>query len=447
MANGTLTEGASSISGDSVTLCQAAASYQATLASRLAQAGMLRRVLRFGPELQVLEPDKTGRLKLVKRFSLYKVSNQMLWTAWGLLPSRGRPQLPIVATTWLASQLAAKWVTPDGIFHGLPGLALPSLHSARANGSRTLIENATLHPRHWQGEVLRECAQFGMSPKACSAVLPPGLIRRLEREYELCDNIIVPSTTARRSFEEFGLAHKAQVVWPGVDPEVFSSPAERVISPVFRACFLGRIGLSKGITYLLQAWNLLALPLAELVLAGPIQPDIKPFLKRYAGSTVTLTGALSPSEVVNQYHAASVFIHPSPNEGLGLVLLEAMACGLPVIATERSGAEDCVTHGKDGLIIPARRVDELAEAIWWCFQHQQDLPAMGRAARQKVEQRFTRAHYEERQMGVYRSLAGRPLAQGRTAELADWSRQLGLQHVTLLRKASRGRGRPRHKTP
>ncbi|HYL95598.1 MAG TPA: glycosyltransferase, partial [Terriglobales bacterium] len=386
MADRTLSYGTSNISGGSVTLCQAAASYQATLPVRLAQAGMLCRLLRFGPELQVLEQDETGDLKLVKSSSLYKLSNQTLWTAWGLLPSRGRPQLPMVATTWLAGRLAAKWVIPGGIFHGLPGLSLPSLRSARANGSRTLIENATLHPRHWQREVLHDCAQFGVSPAACSAILPETLIRRMEREYALCDSIIVPSTTARRSFEEFGLADKAQVVCPGVDHEFFSPPADPVISPVFRACFVGRIELSKGITYLLQAWNLLALPMAELVLAGPIQRDIKPLLKQYAGSNVTLTGPLSPREVVEQYHAANVFIHASPNEGLGLVLLEAMACGLPVIATDRSGAEDCVTHGKDGLVIPARSVNQLAEGIWWCFRHRQELPAMGKAARRKVEQ-------------------------------------------------------------
>jgi len=129
--------------------------------------------------------------------------------------------------------------------------------------------------------------------------------------------------------------------------------------------------------------------------------------------------------VVNQYHRANIFIHPSPNEGLGLVLLEAMACGLPVIATDRSGAEDCVTHGRDGLIIPARSVNELAEAIWWCFQHRQELPAMGKAARQKVEQRFTRNHYEERQIEIYHSLANQPLAQRSTAEPTDSPRRVG----------------------
>ena len=394
-----------------VTLCQAAASYQATLAIKLAQAGMLRRVFRFGPELQILEASENGHLKLVKQFPLYRALHRCLWTAWGVLPGRRGAQLPIVATTWLAGRIAARWLPREGIFHGLPGLALPSLQ-ARVGDSKSLIENATLHPRHWQREVLYECAQFGVKPGACTALLPAALIRRLEREYELCDAIIVPSTTARRSFEEFGLANKALLVWPGVDEEFFSPAPVKAASAVFRACFVGRIELSKGIAYLLKAWKELALPQAELVLAGPVQPEIRSMLKGGAGCNVHLTGTLSPREVVDLYRTASVFVHPSPSEGLGMVLLEAMACGLPVIATDRSGAEDCVSNGKDGIVIPARRVDALAEAILWCWRHQQDLPAMGGAARRKIEHRFTRAHYEERQIALYRSLAGHQPIQG-----------------------------------
>jgi len=67
----------------------------------------------------------------------------------------------------------------------------------------------------------------------------------------------------------------------------------------------------------------------------------------------------------------------------------------------------------------------LAEAIWWCFRHRQELPSMGKAARQKIEQRFTRAHYEERQIEVYRSLAHQPLAQGSRAEPEDSPHQVG----------------------
>lgn len=387
-----------------VTLCQAAASYQATLPSALVRAGMLRRLIRFVPQLQILQPGETGRLNIIKQFPLYSAFKRCLWRAWGLLAGSGRPRLPMVATSWLEARLAGHWVPAQGIFHGLPGSMLPVLQ-ARQTMLTTLLESATLHPRCWQREVLYECTQAGVNPNACAAVLPTALIRRVERECQLCDAIVVPSTTARRSFAEFGLAEKTHVVWPGVDSEFFSPAASLSPSPIFRACFVGRMELAKGIAYLLQAWKLLALPQAELVLVGPVQPDGRSLLRQYSRSNVIITGALQPHEVANQYRSANVFVHPSANEGLGLVLLEAMSSGLPVIATDRSGAEDCVTNGKDGFVIPARRVEQLAEAISWCFHHRRELPAMGVAARNKILRQFTRAHYEERQIALYRLLA------------------------------------------
>jgi len=163
----------------------------------------------------------------------------------------------------------------------------------------SLLENGTLHARCWQREVLFECGQAGIKPGACPTALPLPLSRRLEREYELCDAIIVPSTTARRSFAEFGLAQKTHVVWPGVDSDFFSPLPSLLPSPKFRACYVGRIGLAKGVTYLLQAWKTLALPQAELVLVGPVQPDIRPILAQYVGSNIMVTGPLPPRQVAD----------------------------------------------------------------------------------------------------------------------------------------------------
>ncbi|HJS98275.1 MAG TPA: glycosyltransferase family 4 protein, partial [Terriglobales bacterium] len=296
-----------------VILCQAAASYQATLPAALFRAGMLRRVICSVPELQILEPTAAGDLEIVKRYLLYKACRAFLWRAWGALARQTKPQLPIVATSWLAGRLLAPWVAEDSIFHGLPGLMLPALR-AREGCLTSLLENASLHARCWQREVRHECAQAGMEPGRCAATLPPALIRRLEREYELCDAIIVPSTTARRSFAEFGLGHKTHIVWPGVDSDFFSPSQEPSPSSAFRVCFVGRIELAKGIMYLLQAWKLLALRNAELVLVGPVQPHIRSILSHYSRSNIVLTGALPPRQVVQQYRSAHVFLHPSANE-------------------------------------------------------------------------------------------------------------------------------------
>jgi glycosyltransferase involved in cell wall biosynthesis len=83
-----------------------------------------------------------------------------------------------------------------------------------------------------------------------------------------------------------------------------------------------------------------------------------------------------------------------------------MSSGLPVVATELSGAKDCVTPGVDGTIVPARDPEALAEAILFHYNNPESTVAMGKAARAKIEQNFTVEHYIERNIGLYCSLVG-----------------------------------------
>jgi glycosyltransferase involved in cell wall biosynthesis len=119
-----------------------------------------------------------------------------------------------------------------------------------------------------------------------------------------------------------------------------------------------------------------------------------------------LVGALPVREVVRCYREATLFVQPSPNEGLAQALLEAMAAGLPVVATDKTGASECVKNGKEGLVVPARDVDALAEAILWCYQHREEGQEMGKAARRRIESQFKLEHYNERVVALYRALAG-----------------------------------------
>jgi colanic acid/amylovoran biosynthesis glycosyltransferase len=83
-----------------------------------------------------------------------------------------------------------------------------------------------------------------------------------------------------------------------------------------------------------------------------------------------------------------------------------------VVATAASGAEDCVTPGKDGTIVPERDCHALAEALLWHYENRDATREMGRAARAAIEARFTVAHYEERMIGFYHSLMqSRAIAQ------------------------------------
>jgi glycosyltransferase involved in cell wall biosynthesis len=261
-----------------------------------------------------------------------------------------------------------------------------------------------LHPQSWQREVLAECDRFRIQPDECPILLPQRLIDRIEREFTECDAIVVPSTSARRSFESFPYAGKVKVIAPGVDVRFFFPPLEPQSDSTFRVCYVGRFELAKGSSYLLQAWKKLALRNAELVLVGDLLPEMQSLMRDYATPNVRLLGRLSRQEVAAIYRQSNVFVFPSVNEGFGMVILEAMASGLAVIATKGTGADDCVTHGRNGLIVPSRDPGALAESLQWAHHHPQDALALGQAARASVESSFTLSHYNHRIIDLYSSL-------------------------------------------
>jgi glycosyltransferase involved in cell wall biosynthesis len=389
----------------SVTLAVGKAPYQKTLASSLLRVGMLRQVCDLGPYLDIQEPDENGSLHTMKRFPVYGFSTRAAWALWRRMLKRSFPQPPVVLNVWLSDRLLANWIAPSTIFHGRTGVCLASLQAARRQGSITLVENAARHPRHWDETRLEESRRLKLQVRGGFLSLADPLLRRREREFELCDRIVVPSTVARQSFADLGYGAKTSVVPLGVDAEFFTPQPAPFPPPVFRVCFVGRVEPAKGVGYLLEAWKRLALPRAELLLVGETRPEMEPLLKTYGDCNLRRTGFLSPQEVAQTYRESSLFVLPSPNEGFGMVLLEAMASGLPIVGTDMTGAIDCVENGKEGFIVPARDADALADAILWCYEHPEASRTMGKAARARIENQFTLDHYNQRQIALYRSLA------------------------------------------
>jgi glycosyltransferase involved in cell wall biosynthesis len=110
------------------------------------------------------------------------------------------------------------------------------------------------------------------------------------------------------------------------------------------------------------------------------------------GSRVRIRPSVSDSELLEAYRSSDLLVFPSVAEGFGHVLLEAMACGLPVVSTTHTAAPDLVTSGEDGFVIDPRNAEQLARKIEWALDHRIELRRMGRAARAKAEQ-FTWARF------------------------------------------------------
>jgi starch synthase len=388
-----------------VTLGVGGASYQKTLAASLLREGMLRRVLSPGPYLEIQDPEPDGSLQTVKRFPVSQFVNRVAWGLWRRIPARVRPRQPVLVTVRLADRAWSSWIPRCTVFHGWIGYSLACLGAAKRQGAATLLENPGRHPRLWRQSNVEECERFGIRPPDQSIALTSPQVRRMEREFEICDRIAVPSTLSYQSFVECGLGEKAVIVPTGVDTDFFAPPPRPREERLFRVCFVGRVELTKGIGYLLQAWKRLALPNAELVLVGDVKSEMKSLFKTYADSTVRTTGIVLPQQVADTYRGSDLFVLPSVSEGLAQVLLEAMSSGLPVVASNMSGANDCVTNGKEGLIVPVRNIDRLCDAILWCYQHREEARAMGEAARNRILGNFTLQHYNARQIDLYRSLA------------------------------------------
>jgi len=397
----------------SVILALGAAPYQKTLVAKLLSVGMLRQVLEFVPYLEVREPNRNGALETMRSFPAYTLLKRVVWGIWRRLPSSVQPRPPVTSTAWLADRLVSKQIAHCRIFHGCTALCLASARVARKNGTVTLVENAACHPRHWKKVEMEECRRFGVRTGDGSGNLAERLLERMDREFAECDRIVVPSVVAQQSFADYGYAEKTVVVQTGVDTDYFSPNPAVAVASTFRVCYVGRLEFAKGVSYLLDAWKKLALRDAELVLVGEVKPQMKSLLMKYSDCGVRLTGILPAHDVARCYRQANLFAQPSPNEGMAQVLLEAMASGLPVVATDKSGALECVTNGKEGLVVPAQDVDALAEAILWCYQHREESREMGKAARRRIENQFKLEHYNQRIVALYRALAETPAGASR----------------------------------
>ena len=121
---------------------------------------------------------------------------------------------------------------------------------------------------------------------------------------------------------------------------------------------------------------------AELLLVGSWQLEVDRLKRLPAG--VRFLGPVGPEKLRELYRESDVFVFPSFFEGFGLVILEAMACGLPVIASDRSAGPD-VLDASCGRVVTAGDVEQLIETLRWFGANRDQLPAMKRAARAKAE--------------------------------------------------------------
>jgi alpha-maltose-1-phosphate synthase len=289
--------------------------------------------------------------------------------------------------------VARKWIRQCDGYWGFQGSCLESLKAARSQGIVAIAEFATAHVTRAIELLSRESQRHPEWASTISNFSFPNWYReRLEEEPHAADYCVAASQFTRNSLLDVGIDPERILQLPlAADLDQFRF-ARRSADGPFRILFVGGIGQRKGVKYLLQAFELLRGPGVELTLAGPLPADTRP-LDAYR-SSVRLTGRLDQAEIVREMHQSHVLVLPSVFEGFGLVIAEAMATGMPVIASTHSAGPDLIREGCDGFVLEPDDVQGLAQRLETLRADRGRAVEMGLAAAERAREFSWDVHAE-----------------------------------------------------
>jgi glycosyltransferase involved in cell wall biosynthesis len=317
-------------------------------------AGMVSGLHQRGWECAVLGPSYplTGR--------------RLLWppdVARGFeVPAMGLPSYPDVRVSWPSSRLVRSVFDdfqPDLVHCATEfSIGFRGMQEARKRGIPVCSTSHT--------DFSRYCGAYGVP------FLRP-VVRRWMREFhDRAVRTLVPSRAAQDDLRQIGV--QRTMVWGGgVDADLFhprrfsSTTRHRLgIGRAFTFLHVGRLAPEKNVELVLSAFSRARLQLPDMALrlivagAGPSEQ----VLRSYATHGVTFLGAVDrTSELPSLYASVDAFVTASTTETLGLVTLEAMASGLPVVACREGGLRDYLEHAHNGLAFVANDVDDCASAM------------------------------------------------------------------------------------
>lgn len=281
-------------------------------------------------------------------------------------------------------------------FWGFQGSCRATLEAARTAGKTAICELATAHVVQAK-KILTE--EQHLHPEWADSIdnlyFPPVYEKRLEEEPFMADWVIAASRFTKWTLTETGIPESKIKLLPlgfELDKIPFQLKGEGFSNRPLRLLFAGTVTQRKGIAYLLEAMEKLHWPAdIELHFVGGIQGNGKAFAAR-KGKSIHHP-ALGQYEMFQQYQNYDALVLPTVFEGFGLVIVEAMAAGLPVITTPHSMGPDVIVSGENGWLVPIRDTEALSQAIAQ-LRHQSDgsFTAMRHAAR-KAALNFTWQQY------------------------------------------------------
>lgn len=260
---------------------------------------------------------------------------------------------------------------------------------AAASSSKRILSYPIAHHRWMMRELSNEAARNPSWRGSLQGIdRDPQELERLDREIRMADLVFVPSMFVHRTFVEFGVPEQKLRIVPlgadvselrleGTDPTPSAPPRSG-----FRVLFAGQLTQRKGLSYTIEGFTSAGLDDATLQLVGaPVGDALDHIPKR---PDITISPSVARKELGREYDRADVLVLASLAEGFPLVAIEAMSCGTPCVLSTSTFAEDVVTDGVDGLIVPPADSESIATALRTLAGDRELLTRMSSAARSRA---------------------------------------------------------------
>jgi glycosyltransferase involved in cell wall biosynthesis len=262
----------------------------------------------------------------------------------------------------------------------------------KANGKKFILDQSIGHPIEMakvNGELNVQYPDWAQH----ITEKPKKFLELEEQEYEKASFIVVASNFSRNTLINNGIDKDKIFLNPyGVDLKRFSYKP-RIIKDKIVYLFIGTVDVRKGIPFLVKSWKEAKMENCELWIVGPVVDSVRSKLETC--SNIKVLGKVINVQLAEVMQQADVFVFPSFFEGFGLVILEALASGLPVITTTATAGPDIIENGEEGFVISPGNSAELIQSLKFFYNNRDQIELMGKKAREKA-MKYTWKSYGDR---------------------------------------------------
>lgn len=222
------------------------------------------------------------------------------------------------------------------------------------------------------------------------------------------DIITTVANSVAQELREYHIdPNEVTVIENGVDEKIFIPIKNKNKSKYI--LFVGRLSYRKGLLDLIECGRYVCMKYPDIsfiiIGKGMLLDKLKKRVEEIGiQKNFNFLGFVNREELIQFYQNATIYVVPSHYEGLPTVLLEAMSCGLPVVATEVSGNLEVVLSGENGILIPPKSPKKMANAISMLLDEDNLRKELGKNARKTIEERYTWDIISEKFLNLYNSV-------------------------------------------